>query len=69
MLDGFNFWKLNGVLALNSAAVFSLTYMESPKVDAQTSHSDVQHKNCVAAPRRRGLKKDEAQDLKSELQL
>lgn len=43
VLDGFNFWELNGVLALNSAVRFHLTSLQCPKVDAQTFHSDVQH--------------------------
>lgn len=69
MLDGFNFCKVNGVLALNSAVIFNLTSMESPKGDARTSHSDVHHSSVWQLPGEPGLIKDEAQDLKSLLQL
>lgn len=50
MLDGFNFWKLNGVLALNSAVIFNLTSMQSPEGNARTSHCDVQHSSVWQLP-------------------
>lgn len=50
VLDGFNFWELNGVLASNPAVIFNLTSMESPEVNARASHSDVQHPSVWQLP-------------------
>lgn len=67
VLDGLNFWELNGVLALNSAVSFNLTSLQCPKVPR---HFILMFSTQVlAASRRWGLKNDEAQDLKSLLQL